>query len=281
MRTACFAALVALCAAAPCRADELTRWLDQRAQEYALARLGLEPGELHDPELLWLADEGDIPWDRFTHRLGPPRWLPPTVRLSLELTRGEPGIGLTLEFPFPRRFPVARPSPRPGSAAPEVALDALLEGEPAIADVQRAAVRYVACDAETLAGLGRDSRAYGALPEVTLGGGLDGDRDVDVDPFDNVEGAQAVPLRSPAVLLHHRLGTHGPGDVHDTADVARVALAAVGVLQADEDPAILARDDLDAGGWLAHRLCVVQPNASGTQWMGRAMQMYQCWLRHQ
>lgn len=190
MRTACFAALVALCAAAPCRADELTRWLDQRAQEYALARLGLEPGELHDPELLWLADEGDIPWDRFTHRLGPPRWLPPTVRLSLELTRGEPGIGLTLEFPFPRRFPVARPSPRPGSAAPEVALDALLEGEPAIADVQRAAVRYVACDAETLAGLGRDSRAYGALPEVTLGGGLDGDRDVDVDPFDNVEGAQ-------------------------------------------------------------------------------------------
>ncbi len=184
------AALLGLCAAAPCRADELDRWLDDRAREYTLARLGLDAEELRDPELLWLAAEGELPWHRPGTRLGPPRVLPPTVRVSLALTDGEPEIGLTLEFPFPRRFPVPRPSPEPRPVAPTEDLEALLAGEPSIAAVQRAAVRFVECDAATLARFERDSRAYGALPELTLGGGLDGDRDVDMDPFDNVEGAE-------------------------------------------------------------------------------------------
>jgi hypothetical protein len=190
MKMACAAALLGLCAAAPCRADELERWLDGRAQEYTLARLGMDAEELHDPELLWLADAGELPWDRPGTRLGPPRVLPPTVRISLALADGEPEVGLTLEFGFPRRFPVPRPTPEPRSMGSAEDLEALLAGEPSIAAVQRAAVRYVECDAATLAEFERDSRAYGALPELSLGGGLDGDRDVDVDPFDNVEGAQ-------------------------------------------------------------------------------------------
>jgi len=186
----CAVVLLGLCAAAPCRADEVTRWLDDRVREYALARMGIEPGEVYEPELLWLADDADAPWARLRGRLGPPRILPPRVTVSLSLASGEPALALALEFRGPRRFPI--PSPARGPATPPIApdLDRLLDGEPSIDAVQRAAVEFARCDPATLGQLQRDSRAFGALPEISLGAGLDGDRDVDTDPFDNIEGTE-------------------------------------------------------------------------------------------
>jgi len=61
-------------------------------------------------------------------------------------------------------------------------------GVPSIEQVQHAAVRYIDCEPSTLRALERDARAYGALPEVQLEGSFDGDREMDLDAFDNVEG---------------------------------------------------------------------------------------------
>ena len=60
--------------------------------------------------------------------------------------------------------------------------------EPSVGAVQQAAVRYIECEPSALRALERDARAFGALPEVQLSGSFDGDRQSDLDPFDNVEG---------------------------------------------------------------------------------------------
>ena len=123
MRTMCAVVLLGLCAATPCRADEVSRWLDDRVEQYALARLGIDPVEVYGPELLWLADDADAPWARLSGRLGRPRLLPPRVKLSLALARDEPSLTLTLAFRGPRRFPVpaASRAPSPPPARPPCA----------------------------------------------------------------------------------------------------------------------------------------------------------------
>lgn len=190
MRTMCVVVLLGLCAATPCRADEVSRWLDERVKDYALARLGIDPTEVYGPELLWLADDVAAPWARFSGRLGRPRLLPPRLKLSLALAQDEPSLTLTLLFSGPRRFPVPVASRAPLPPPAPLSVDDLLASEPSIDAVQAAAAEFARCDLATLDRLERHSRAFGALPEISLGAGLDGDHDVDTDPFDNVEGAE-------------------------------------------------------------------------------------------
>jgi len=61
-------------------------------------------------------------------------------------------------------------------------------GEPPIEAVQEAAVRYIDCAPAAIRALGRDARAFGALPDVQLEGSVDKDRQTDLDAFDQVEG---------------------------------------------------------------------------------------------
>ena len=66
-------------------------------------------------------------------------------------------------------------------------LDRLLAGEPDILSVQAAAVRYVECTPDFFHRLQRDAQAFGALPDLSLRGQLDADRDQELDAFGNVE----------------------------------------------------------------------------------------------
>ena len=60
--------------------------------------------------------------------------------------------------------------------------------EPPVEAVQQAAVAYIDCEPSALRALERDARSFGALPEIQLEGSFDGDRQTDLDPFENVEG---------------------------------------------------------------------------------------------
>ncbi len=79
-------------------------------------------------------------------------------------------------------------APADGRGSAGGALEALLRGEPAIADVQRAAIRHAGCGETVVRALQRDARAFGALPEIAIQGQLDGGWDRDLDPFGNATG---------------------------------------------------------------------------------------------
>jgi hypothetical protein len=72
-------------------------------------------------------------------------------------------------------------------STPSAELDWLLDGEPTIEQVQRAAVEHAGCTAGASTALQRDARAMGALPELTLSGDIDRDHGEDLDAFGNVE----------------------------------------------------------------------------------------------
>jgi len=132
------------------------------------------------------------------------RTLPPLPAVGVHLStwggpeRGATVMGtVTLRGPRRRAVPCACATPLPAHERPPdpgpppvpLDLERLLHDEPPIERVQRAAVEHAGCAPEVLDDLHRDARAFGALPELSLGGDLEHDQGQDLDPFENVEGS--------------------------------------------------------------------------------------------
>lgn len=189
--------------------EDWIRWRLEHEEQLLLEEFGEE--EALDP--LALSAAAGWPWDFRAAPEDRARVLrigvapaPPTVSLRAGLTGGprpEAAVGLVVSMGSRPVYRAARsgsaPAPVPdgigaaGAGAARAggrheALARLLRGEPDVRDVQEAAIRHAGCTEEAIRTLERDARAFGALPEISVKGGLDGGWDRDLDPFGNTTG---------------------------------------------------------------------------------------------